>query len=136
MICWQLNLIFKCFLVVKGRLGGLEGFGFGDEGLQVRNPISKKIRRVLGLFHAKSYVGCQMSSRWCGTKIPTLARLPKKGVRSGEDQRGENSPTSIWRTGFIMYNKMIQALPEQGSTFKYKRAGSINMVRPTSVRRE
>ncbi|GBN03008.1 Techylectin-5A [Araneus ventricosus] len=36
---------------------------------QVRNPIPLKIRRVLGLLHAKSYVGGQTSSRWCGAII-------------------------------------------------------------------
>ncbi|GBL92745.1 hypothetical protein AVEN_119130-1 [Araneus ventricosus] len=56
--------------------------------------------------------------------------LPKKVVRPREDQRGESRLTSMWRTGFIRHNKMIQALPEQGSTFKYKRAGIINMFRP------
>ncbi|GBN28804.1 hypothetical protein AVEN_98148-1 [Araneus ventricosus] len=32
--------------------------------LQSRIPISVKIRRVLSLLHAKSYVRCQTSSRW------------------------------------------------------------------------
>ncbi|GBN13862.1 hypothetical protein AVEN_270085-1 [Araneus ventricosus] len=47
-------------------------------------------------------------------KYPHWLSLPKKVVRPREDQRGESHPTSMWRTGFIMYNKMMQALPEQG----------------------
>ncbi|GBN27614.1 hypothetical protein AVEN_151139-1, partial [Araneus ventricosus] len=47
-------------------------------------------------------------------KYPHWPDLPKKGVRPVEDQRGESRSTSMWRTGFIGYNKMIQALPEQG----------------------
>ncbi|GBN99799.1 hypothetical protein AVEN_88448-1 [Araneus ventricosus] len=50
-------------------------------------------------------------------KYPHWPGLPKKGVRPVEDQRGESHPTSMWRTGFIGYNKMIQALPEQGQYF-------------------
>ncbi|GBO24252.1 Glucose dehydrogenase [FAD, quinone] [Araneus ventricosus] len=33
---------------------------------KVENPIPLKIRRVLGLLHAESYVRGQTSSRWCG----------------------------------------------------------------------
>ncbi|GBO05822.1 hypothetical protein AVEN_219102-1, partial [Araneus ventricosus] len=47
-------------------------------------------------------------------KYPHLPGLPKKRVRLGEVQRGESRPASICRTGFIWYNKMLQALPEQG----------------------
>ncbi|GBM92195.1 hypothetical protein AVEN_29494-1 [Araneus ventricosus] len=48
----------------------------------------------------------QTPSRWRGAKIP------KKGARSGEDQRGESRHTSMWRKGFIRYNKVMQTLPE------------------------
>ncbi|GBM44461.1 hypothetical protein AVEN_184676-1 [Araneus ventricosus] len=87
--------------------------GLGADGFQVRNPIPLKIRHVWGLLLAKSYVGSHKPSRWCGVKIPTLAGLPKKGVRPREDQPGESCPTSIYR-----YNKMIQALIEQGLYFQ------------------
>ncbi|GBM00488.1 hypothetical protein AVEN_111720-1 [Araneus ventricosus] len=49
----------------------------GSKGFQVRKLIPLKIRRVLGLLHVKSYVGGQMSSRWCGVEVW------KGGVGSG-----------------------------------------------------
>ncbi|GBO22871.1 hypothetical protein AVEN_21089-1 [Araneus ventricosus] len=94
--------------VVRSRL-------WGREGSRLEIPIPLKIRRVWGMLYAKR--SGQTSSRWCGAKIPTLAGLPKKGVMPGEDQREESLPTSMWRTGFIRYNKMIQALFEQGQYF-------------------
>ncbi|GBN78435.1 hypothetical protein AVEN_94405-1 [Araneus ventricosus] len=44
--------------------------GKEPEGFQARNLIPLKIRRVLDLLHAKSYVGGQTSSRWCGAHNP------------------------------------------------------------------
>ncbi|GBN73350.1 hypothetical protein AVEN_257163-1 [Araneus ventricosus] len=67
-------------------------------GFEARNPILLKRPNVFPLVSAK---------------IPTLALLTKKGVRPGEDKRAESRPTSMWRTGFITYNKMLQAFPEQ-----------------------
>ncbi|GBN86319.1 hypothetical protein AVEN_256610-1 [Araneus ventricosus] len=90
-------------LVVRPRLRGRRAPG--------SKPIPVKIRRVLGLLHVKSSVEGQTSSRWCSAKIR------KKGVTPGVDQRGESRSTSMWRTGFIGYNKMIQAVPEQGQCF-------------------
>ncbi|GBM93088.1 hypothetical protein AVEN_204586-1 [Araneus ventricosus] len=50
-------------------------------------------------------------------KYPHWPGLPKKGVRPGEDQRGESRPTDMWRTGFIKYNKMIQGGASSGVVF-------------------
>ncbi|GBM07825.1 hypothetical protein AVEN_33105-1 [Araneus ventricosus] len=40
-----------------------------DAGFQVRNPIPRKSRRVLGLLHVKSNVGEQTFSGLCGAKV-------------------------------------------------------------------
>ncbi|GBN77084.1 hypothetical protein AVEN_242239-1 [Araneus ventricosus] len=80
-------------------------------GFQVRNLIPLKIRRVWGLSHAKSYVVAKRPPVDVVQKYPHWPGLPKKGVRPVEDQRGESRSTSMWRTG---YNKVIQALPDQG----------------------
>ncbi|GBM71734.1 hypothetical protein AVEN_269207-1 [Araneus ventricosus] len=48
-------------------------------------------------FHARNLIPHMMTTMaWPGP--------PKKGARSGEDQRAESHPTSMWRTGFIRYN--------------------------------
>ncbi|GBM89192.1 hypothetical protein AVEN_145498-1 [Araneus ventricosus] len=65
-----------------------QGHGFGTGGFKVRNPILVKIRRVLGLLLAKSYVRSQMSSRRCGAKVPTLARRTQKGCKAGRGPAG------------------------------------------------
>ncbi|GBN92918.1 hypothetical protein AVEN_143447-1 [Araneus ventricosus] len=44
------------FRPFEGRGGLVVRSGLGAGGLQVRNPIPLKIRRVCGLLHAKSYV--------------------------------------------------------------------------------
>ncbi|GBO38997.1 hypothetical protein AVEN_246840-1 [Araneus ventricosus] len=90
---------------------------FGPGGFQVRNPIPPKIRRVWGLLYAKSYAVAKCPTVGVAQKYSHWPGLPKKGVRPLEDQRGESRSTCMWRTGFIGYNKMIQALPEQGQLF-------------------
>ncbi|GBN38975.1 hypothetical protein AVEN_65387-1 [Araneus ventricosus] len=50
-------------------IGDRSGLSLGAGGLKVRNPIPLKIRRTLGLLHAKSYVGSQKSSRWCSADL-------------------------------------------------------------------
>ncbi|GBO35833.1 hypothetical protein AVEN_147952-1 [Araneus ventricosus] len=39
------------------------------EGFQDQNPIPLKIRRLLGLFHVRSYVDGQTFSRCCGAEV-------------------------------------------------------------------
>ncbi|GBM61938.1 hypothetical protein AVEN_272802-1 [Araneus ventricosus] len=71
-------------------------FGRGGLGFQVRNLISLKIRRVLGLLLIKSYLGRHTSSRWCGTEV--LERgcqlMSSSSSNSGSEVRGpsQNSP--------------------------------------------
>ncbi|GBO21396.1 hypothetical protein AVEN_245500-1, partial [Araneus ventricosus] len=89
----------------------------GAGGFQVRNPIPLEIRREWGLLHTKSYVVAKRSPASVVQKYPHWPGLPKKGVRPGEDHPRREPPTSIWKTGFIGYNKMIQALPEQVQYF-------------------
>ncbi|GBN41817.1 hypothetical protein AVEN_217051-1, partial [Araneus ventricosus] len=67
----------------------------------VRNPIPLKIRRVLGLLDAKSYVGGQTSSRWYGARIPTLARDTQEGRKACGGPASEESPHQHVGTGFI-----------------------------------
>ncbi|GBN24100.1 hypothetical protein AVEN_4056-1 [Araneus ventricosus] len=88
-----------------------------DRKVEARNPIPLKIRCVWGPLHAKSYVVAKRPPAGVAQKYPHWPGLPKKGVRPVEDQRGESRSTSMWRMGFIGYNKMIQALPEQGQKF-------------------
>ncbi|GBN99389.1 hypothetical protein AVEN_25391-1 [Araneus ventricosus] len=84
----------------------------------------------VSLLHVKSDVGQTFSHLMCcGSlesevplagvvqKYPHWPCLPKKSVRPVEDQWGESRSTIMWRKGFIGYNKMIQALPEQGQYF-------------------
>ncbi|GBM08990.1 hypothetical protein AVEN_229031-1 [Araneus ventricosus] len=51
----------RCGLVVRSRLWGQKVPG--------SKPDSTEDPCVLGLFHVKSYVGGQMSSRWCGVEV-------------------------------------------------------------------
>ncbi|GBN61375.1 hypothetical protein AVEN_37294-1 [Araneus ventricosus] len=65
----------------------------GSEGFQVRNPIPLKLRRLLGLLHAKSYVGGQTSSRWCGAEVWRWAcQLRCFSTSSKLRGQSENSP--------------------------------------------
>ncbi|GBM35948.1 hypothetical protein AVEN_31401-1 [Araneus ventricosus] len=45
----------------RGRGGLRYGVGLGEGELYVRNPIPLKIRRVVGLLHAKLYAGVKRS---------------------------------------------------------------------------
>ncbi|CAL1267845.1 unnamed protein product [Larinioides sclopetarius] len=47
----------------------ISGRGNGSEWFQARKLIPYKIRLVLGLFHAKSSVEGQESSRWNGVEV-------------------------------------------------------------------
>ncbi|GBM69849.1 Sulfotransferase 1C2A [Araneus ventricosus] len=55
-----------------------------------------------------------MSSRWCGVKIPTLARPTQKGCKAGRGPVGRPPPACGGRDLLGTIKKMIQALPEQG----------------------
>ncbi|GBM28398.1 hypothetical protein AVEN_262158-1 [Araneus ventricosus] len=125
-LCLYASILLSClisFLFVRVELNQLDNpITQVPRGLCNYSRLARKVRWPSGKisalgpessrFENRFHVGGQMSSRWCGAKIPTLAT--KKGVRPVEDQRGESPPTSMWRMGFIGYNKMIQALPEQG----------------------
>ncbi|GBN69000.1 hypothetical protein AVEN_44080-1 [Araneus ventricosus] len=56
------------FQIMKQRRPSGKVSALGARGFQVRNPIPLKIRRVLVPLHAKSYVGGQTPSRWCGAE--------------------------------------------------------------------
>ncbi|GBO04046.1 hypothetical protein AVEN_221868-1 [Araneus ventricosus] len=86
-------------------------------GRIVPEPDSIEDLPFMGLLHLKSDSVANRRTALVVQKYPHWPSLPKKGVRTGEDQRGESRPSSMWRTGFIGNNKMIQALPEQGQYF-------------------
>ncbi|GBM24782.1 hypothetical protein AVEN_245036-1 [Araneus ventricosus] len=93
-----------------------QGLDLETGGFQVRNPIPPKNLCVSESGYVKS-VGSKCPPVGVGKKYSHCPGLPKKDVRQAEDQRGESHPTSMWRTGFIRYNKIIKALPEQGQYF-------------------
>ncbi|GBM33126.1 hypothetical protein AVEN_56760-1 [Araneus ventricosus] len=76
----------------------------------------------------KSYVVAKRPPVSVAQKYPHWPGLLKKGVRPVEDQRGESRPTSMWRTGFIGRNEMIQALPEQGQLGRSRIDSSPRLV--------
>ncbi|GBO36272.1 hypothetical protein AVEN_216986-1 [Araneus ventricosus] len=55
------NLQGRGGLVVRSRLWGRRGPG--------SKPDSPEDPPCVGMFHVKSYVGGQTSSRWCGVKV-------------------------------------------------------------------
>ncbi|GBN03506.1 hypothetical protein AVEN_116548-1 [Araneus ventricosus] len=96
---------------VFGSRGGLVvGLGLGAGGLQVRNPIPLKIRRVWGPLYAKSYVVAKrppVGVAWkFGEKVP--AQVSSSSSDHGSKLRGpsQNSPRvdSEWDVNITKLN--------------------------------
>ncbi|GBM54335.1 hypothetical protein AVEN_263045-1 [Araneus ventricosus] len=77
----------------------------------------------------------QTSSRWCGAKIPTLARPTHEGCKAGRGPAEKGASPACGGRDLLGTIIGYRHCPSRGSTFKYKRAESINMVRPISVGR-
>ncbi|GBM53015.1 hypothetical protein AVEN_265972-1 [Araneus ventricosus] len=67
----------------------------------------------VGLLHFKSYVGNQTSSRWCGAKIPTLARPTQEWFKASRGPAGRE-PLHQHVEDKIYWVQQDDTLPEQG----------------------
>ncbi|GBN69761.1 hypothetical protein AVEN_206969-1 [Araneus ventricosus] len=94
-------------LVVRSRLWGRRAPGPKPDSTEDPTGMEPVARYIIR--------SGQTSSRWCGVKIPTLARPTQKGCKAGRGPVGRPPPAYGGRDllGTIK-KKMIQALPEQG----------------------
>ncbi|GBM36545.1 hypothetical protein AVEN_65078-1 [Araneus ventricosus] len=107
----------------RGIFGGIEGPPWPSGKIwELEAPVSKpdsiEYPPCLGAWCTLNLTWVKRTPAGVVQKYPHWPGLPKKGVRLGKNLRGENRPTSMWRTGFVRCNKMIQALPEQGQSIQ------------------